>query len=57
MVKCFDSTGFDMTFKPLNLISTVRVSSQVKKQLLLSIVSPDALIPYYVKTSWWKGDK
>lgn len=57
MVNCIDSTGFDKSFQPLNLISAVRVSSQVKKQLLLSIVSPDSLIPYYIQTNWWKGEK
>lgn len=57
MVICVDSINSEETFKPLNLIAAARVSSQVKKQLLLAIISSDALIPYYIQTSWWKGDK
>jgi hypothetical protein len=28
----------------------------VKKQILLAIVSPGVMFPYYVEMNWWKGD-
>jgi tRNA-splicing endonuclease subunit Sen34 len=42
---------------PFDLTGLSRVASQVKKKILLSVVSSDTLIPYYMKISWWKGQK
>ncbi|KAF7638555.1 Sm domain-containing protein [Meloidogyne graminicola] len=39
-----------------NLISTSRVSTQVKKKILLAVVSPGNILPYYLEINWWKGD-
>ncbi|CAK5042104.1 unnamed protein product [Meloidogyne enterolobii] len=39
-----------------NLIATSRVSTQVKKKILLAVVSPGTLLPYYLEMNWWKGD-
>uniref|UniRef100_A0A915D5E3 tRNA-intron lyase n=1 Tax=Ditylenchus dipsaci TaxID=166011 RepID=A0A915D5E3_9BILA len=55
MVICMDSSSDSI--KPLDLISISRVSSQVKKKLLLAIVSPGNTLPYYIKANWWKGHK
>lgn len=55
MVLCIDTA--EDSLSPLNLIAASRVGSQVKKQLLLAIVSPDSMIPYYIKSNWWKGNE
>jgi tRNA splicing endonuclease len=40
---------------PTELTALSRTASQVKKKILISVVSSDAIIPYYMKMSWWKG--
>lgn len=54
LVKCVDSQD---TLSPLDLIALSRLSSQVKKHVLLAIVSPDTLSPYYIEYSWWKPQR
>jgi len=54
MVFCRSPTD---AMTPFDLTGISRVGSQVKKKILLSVVSSDTLIPYYMKLSWWKGQK
>ncbi|KAK6114478.1 tRNA intron endonuclease catalytic C-terminal domain family protein [Brugia pahangi] len=54
LVKCVDSQD---TLSFLDLIALSRLSSQVKKHVLLAIVSPDTLSPYYIEYSWWKPQR
>lgn len=54
MVVCTDVNN---SLQPLNLIGVSRVCTQVKKHILLAIVSPGVLIPYYMEINWWKGTK
>uniref|UniRef100_A0A915Q5X4 U6 snRNA-associated Sm-like protein LSm2 n=1 Tax=Setaria digitata TaxID=48799 RepID=A0A915Q5X4_9BILA len=54
LVKCVDSQE---TLSFLDLIALSRLSSQVKKHVLLAIVSPDTLSPYYIEYSWWKPQR
>ncbi|EJD74500.1 hypothetical protein LOAG_18189 [Loa loa] len=54
LVKCVDSQD---ALSSLDLIALSRLSSQVKKHVLLAIVSPDTLSPYYIEYSWWKPQR
>lgn len=54
MVYCQSATD---SLMPTDLSSLSRVGSQVRKKTLIAIVSNDSLIPYYMKLSWWKGQK
>uniref|UniRef100_A0A0R3RSF6 tRNA-intron lyase n=1 Tax=Elaeophora elaphi TaxID=1147741 RepID=A0A0R3RSF6_9BILA len=54
LVKCVDSQN---ALSALDLIALSRLSSQVKKHVLLAIVSPDTLSPYYIEYSWWKPQR
>uniref|UniRef100_A0A0N4Z7P5 tRNA-intron lyase n=1 Tax=Parastrongyloides trichosuri TaxID=131310 RepID=A0A0N4Z7P5_PARTI len=49
-------TSTSNTIIPLQLISTLRVSTQVNKDILLAIVDRENLLPYYTVMKWWKGD-
>uniref|UniRef100_A0A915M5V4 U6 snRNA-associated Sm-like protein LSm2 n=1 Tax=Meloidogyne javanica TaxID=6303 RepID=A0A915M5V4_MELJA len=53
MVICSD---VNKSLNLYNLIATSRVSTQVKKKILLAVVSPGTLLPYYLEINWWKGD-
>nr|CAD2170708.1 unnamed protein product [Meloidogyne enterolobii] len=53
MVICSD---VNKSLNLYNLIATSRVSTQVKKKILLAVVSPGTLLPYYLEMNWWKGD-
>ncbi|CAK5081828.1 unnamed protein product [Meloidogyne enterolobii] len=53
MVICSD---VNKSLNSYNLIATSRVSTQVKKKILLAVVSPGTLLPYYLEMNWWKGD-
>lgn len=54
LVKCVDSQD---ALQPLDLIALSRLSSQVKKHVLLAIVSPDSISPYYIEYSWWRPQR
>lgn len=54
LVKCVDSQD---ALSSLDLIALSRLSSQVKKHVLLAVVSPDTLSPYYIEYSWWKSQR
>ncbi|CAG9539805.1 unnamed protein product [Cercopithifilaria johnstoni] len=54
LVKCVDSQD---ALSSLDLIALSRLSSQVKKHVLLAVVSPDTLSPYYIEYSWWKPQR
>uniref|UniRef100_A0A0K0F3R3 tRNA-intron lyase n=1 Tax=Strongyloides venezuelensis TaxID=75913 RepID=A0A0K0F3R3_STRVS len=41
---------------PLELIATLRIATQVKKDLLLAITDDETLVPHYSIINWWKGD-
>uniref|UniRef100_A0A1I8C0S8 tRNA-intron lyase n=1 Tax=Meloidogyne hapla TaxID=6305 RepID=A0A1I8C0S8_MELHA len=53
MVICSD---VNKSLNIYNLIATSRVSTQVKKKILLAVVNPGTLLPYYLEMNWWKGD-
>lgn len=42
---------------PYELTGLSRVASQVKKNVLVSVVTNDTLSPYNLEVSWWKGHK
>lgn len=52
MVKCVSTMA---SICPLDLAALSRVGSQVKKDTLLAIVSPDSFVPYYIVMSWWRN--
>ncbi|VBB28235.1 unnamed protein product [Acanthocheilonema viteae] len=54
LVKCVNSQD---ALSSLDLIALSRLSSQVKKHILLAVVSPDTLSPYYIEYSWWKPQR
>jgi len=49
--------GAQDPLQPLDLISSSRLASQMKRTVLLAVVTADSLIPYYITANWWKGDK
>ncbi|TKR80486.1 hypothetical protein L596_014556 [Steinernema carpocapsae] len=51
MVRCFNS---HCSIAPQTLIAMSRVSSQVKKTILIAFVSDDSVSPYYMETKWWR---
>ncbi|KAK0403939.1 hypothetical protein QR680_017207 [Steinernema hermaphroditum] len=51
MVRCIAS---DDNVSPQSLISISRVASQVRKSIILAVVSSDSLSPYYLKFEWWR---
>ncbi|KAI6232182.1 TRNA-intron lyase [Aphelenchoides besseyi] len=54
MIYCQHST---QSMSPFDLMSLSRVANQVRKEILLAVVSDDILNPYYMRMSWWKGNK
>ncbi|KAL3107131.1 hypothetical protein niasHT_019527 [Heterodera trifolii] len=58
MVICTDANANDGVppLRPLNLIGVSRASTQVRKRILLAIVSVGSPVPYYLEMNWWKGD-
>ncbi|RCN30610.1 tRNA intron endonuclease [Ancylostoma caninum] len=44
----------DESLSPLNLISLVRVATQVKKNLLVAVVPSDSNLPHYITIDWFK---
>lgn len=54
LVKCKDSME---SIEPLELIALSRVASQVKKYVLLAVVAPDTITPYYIEYCWWKPQR
>ncbi|EYB99526.1 hypothetical protein Y032_0122g1098 [Ancylostoma ceylanicum] len=44
----------DENLSPLNLISLVRVATQVKKNLLVAVVPSDSNLPHYITIDWFK---
>uniref|UniRef100_A0A1I7YMZ9 U6 snRNA-associated Sm-like protein LSm2 n=1 Tax=Steinernema glaseri TaxID=37863 RepID=A0A1I7YMZ9_9BILA len=51
MVRCIASED---SISPHSVISLSRVASQVRKSIILAIVSYDSLSPYYLKVDWWR---
>uniref|UniRef100_A0A1I7XUX6 tRNA-intron lyase n=1 Tax=Heterorhabditis bacteriophora TaxID=37862 RepID=A0A1I7XUX6_HETBA len=44
----------DECLSPMKLITLTRVATQVKKTVLLAVVSSDNNIPHYMEIQWWK---
>ncbi|CAD5229039.1 unnamed protein product [Bursaphelenchus okinawaensis] len=42
---------------PMDILSLSRVANQVKKVVLLAVVSETSVAPSYVEMNWWKGDE
>ncbi|PIO67821.1 tRNA intron endonuclease, catalytic protein [Teladorsagia circumcincta] len=47
-----DPVSEDQMIAPTNLIALIRVAVQVKKLLVLAVVSPDRTQPHYVMMDW-----
>ncbi|KAJ1354956.1 hypothetical protein KIN20_012055 [Parelaphostrongylus tenuis] len=44
----------DVKFSPLEIVSLIRLATQVKKNLVIAIVASDSHLPHYIKFDWLK---
>ncbi|KJH44894.1 tRNA intron endonuclease, catalytic protein [Dictyocaulus viviparus] len=45
----------DGNLSPLDIISLVRLATQVKKTLVIAIVASDSNLPHYIRLEWFKS--